>query len=58
MKKEQRTIAWIALEHYVKYAEGNKNEALELGMTENAKYWEEQIVKATETQEALLRARR
>ena len=58
MKKEQRIMAWTALEYYVKWAESNKNEALELRMTESAKYWGEQILKATETQEALLRARR
>ena len=51
-------MAWMALEHYIKYAEGNKNEALELGMHENAECWEEQRKKAIETQEAIMKERR
>ena len=58
MKKEQRVMAWTALEYYIKYAEKNKNGALELGMTEDAKYWEEQHKKAVETQEAIMKERR
>lgn len=54
MKKEQRVMAWTALQYYKEMAEKNKKEAT----TDKWKsYWEDQYAKAEDAQEAVLKRR-
>ncbi len=56
MKREQRILAWTALQYYIEMAEKKRNMAEKLGDSEYwIKYWEGQRIKAMETQEAVLK---
>ena len=54
MKKEQRVMAWTALQYYIEMAEKNRDETKDEFLKI---YWENQRLKAAEAQEAVLKRR-